>query len=185
MWQCGWTLRTVYIIARFAKFATRLVLSWSVALRLQLKDGPSTLGWPWLRSPQRGQRDTRQPAREPSHNITSSSSILLSSVSHSLSHRSHTTSKHSHASGHNSHKNNHHWLTASYSKQMDHSVDPRWGLELWDCLDQVLGEVAINNSFLLNTCSKYIRYIIDKKILKIELQIFYVKKFYILGREQR
>ena len=33
----------------------------------------------------------------------------------------------------------------------------RWGVELWDCLDQAVSEVAIHNSFLTNTCSKYIR----------------------------
>merc|ERR1712198_111581 len=35
--------------------------------------------------------------------------------------------------------------------------EPNWGLELWDCVDQVLGEVAINNNFLSGSCSKYIR----------------------------
>ena len=34
-------------------------------------------------------------------------------------------------------------------------------MELWDCLDQAVTEVAIQNSFLANTCSKYIRYVID------------------------
>ena len=33
----------------------------------------------------------------------------------------------------------------------------RWGVELWDCLDQAVSEVAIHNNFLTNNCSKYIR----------------------------
>ena len=36
-------------------------------------------------------------------------------------------------------------------------MEARWGLELWDCVDQVLAEVAANNTFLSSTCSKYIR----------------------------
>ena len=36
----------------------------------------------------------------------------------------------------------------------------RWGVELWDCLDQAVSEVAIHNSCLTNTCSKYIRSVI-------------------------
>ena len=41
----------------------------------------------------------------------------------------------------------------------------RWGVELWDCLDQAVTEVAIHNSFLNNTCSKYIRYVLDGMIM--------------------
>ena len=36
-------------------------------------------------------------------------------------------------------------------------MEARWGVELWDCVDQVLAEVAANNNFLSSTCSKYIR----------------------------
>ena len=36
-------------------------------------------------------------------------------------------------------------------------MEARWGVELWDCVDQVLAEVAANNTFLSSTCSKYIR----------------------------
>ena len=35
--------------------------------------------------------------------------------------------------------------------------DCRWGVELWDCMDQAITEVLEHNSFLNNTCSKYIR----------------------------
>ena len=37
------------------------------------------------------------------------------------------------------------------------AMEARWGVELWDCVDQVLAEVAANNTFLSSTCSKYIR----------------------------
>ena len=42
-------------------------------------------------------------------------------------------------------------------------TEQRWGVELWDCVSQVLAEVTANNSFLNNTCSKYIRLVVVQK----------------------
>ena len=35
---------------------------------------------------------------------------------------------------------------------------------MWDCLDQAVTEMEVHNNFLTNTCSKYIRFAMERMI---------------------